>query len=86
MNPPSLPETASLPALTRRCCAWLLAGALGMVALTSQAEPLALREHHRWTNADDDGPNQVGALAQTTDGYLWLDSDDGLLRSKSMAG
>ena len=51
-----------------------------MVALTSQAEPLALREHHRWTNADDDGPNQVGALAQTTDGYLWLGSDDGLLR------
>lgn len=45
-----------------------------------QAEPLALREHHRWTTADDDGPNQVGALAQTTDGYLWLGSDDGLLR------
>lgn len=51
-----------------------------MAALASQAEPLALREHHRWTTADDDGPNQVGALAQTADGYLWLGSDDGLLR------
>lgn len=39
-----------------------------------------MREHHRWTTADDDGPNQVGALAQTRDGYLWLGSDDGLLR------
>ncbi|SHN10433.1 Signal transduction histidine kinase [Pseudomonas punonensis] len=39
-----------------------------------------MREHHRWTMADDDGPNQVGALAQTRDGYLWLGSDSGLLR------
>ncbi len=45
-----------------------------------QAEPLAQREHHRWTMADDDGPNQVGALAQTGDGYLWLGADSGLLR------
>lgn len=45
-----------------------------------QAEPLAQREHHRWTMADDDGPNQVGALAQTRDGYLWLGADSGLLR------
>ncbi|MBV7564173.1 sensor histidine kinase [Pseudomonas sp. sia0905] len=45
-----------------------------------QAEPLAQREHHRWTMADDEGPNQVGALAQTRDGYLWLGADSGLLR------
>nr|WP_288498645.1 sensor histidine kinase [uncultured Pseudomonas sp.] len=45
-----------------------------------QAEPLAQREHHHWTMADDDGPNQVGALAQTRDGYLWLGADSGLLR------
>ncbi|UQY33140.1 histidine kinase [Pseudomonas fulva] len=51
-----------------------------MSALPVQAEPLAQREHHRWTMADDDGPNQVGALAQTGDGYLWLGSDSGLLR------
>ncbi|WP_139159552.1 sensor histidine kinase [Pseudomonas argentinensis] len=60
-----------------RCCAWLLAG---LLALPVQAEPLAQREHHRWTMADDDGPNQVGALAQTGDGYLWLGSDSNLLR------
>lgn len=61
----------------RGFCAWLLAG---LLSLPTQAEPLALREHHRWTMADDDGPNQVGALAQTGDGYLWLGSDSGLLR------
>ncbi|UCJ18596.1 histidine kinase [Pseudomonas sp. MM211] len=76
--PPTLADGP--PVLARRCCAWLLAALLGFVALTAQAEPLAVREHHRWTTADDNGPNQVGALAQTADGYLWLGSDDGLLR------
>lgn len=36
-------------------------------------------EHHRWTVADE-GPNQVGALAQTRDGYLWLGTNDSLYR------
>lgn len=36
-------------------------------------------DHHRWTSADN-GPTQVGALAQTRDGYLWLGSNDSLLR------
>ncbi len=36
-------------------------------------------EHHRWTSADN-GPSQVGALAQTRDGYLWLGSNESLLR------
>lgn len=36
-------------------------------------------EHRRWTVADD-GPSQVGALAQTRDGYLWLGTNDSLYR------
>lgn len=36
-------------------------------------------EHRRWTIADE-GPSQVGALAQTPDGYLWLGADDSLYR------
>lgn len=33
--------------------------------------------HRRWT-ASDQGPSAVGALAQTTDGYLWLGTHDSL--------
>ncbi|WP_416637302.1 triple tyrosine motif-containing protein [Pseudomonas sp. OHS18] len=76
------PAARRQPLWARSCCAWLLAGLLGLPA---QAEPLAQREHHRWTMADDDGPNQVGALAQTGDGYLWLGSDGGLLRFDGFA-
>lgn len=36
-------------------------------------------DHRRWT-ASDHGPSAVGALAQTTDGYLWLGTHDSLFR------
>lgn len=36
-------------------------------------------EHRRWIAADD-GPSQVGAIAQTTDGYLWLGTNESLFR------
>jgi signal transduction histidine kinase/ligand-binding sensor domain-containing protein len=36
-------------------------------------------EHRRWTTSDD-GPSQVGALAQSADGYLWLGTNDSLYR------
>ncbi|WP_156152794.1 MULTISPECIES: sensor histidine kinase [Pseudomonas] len=80
MNRPPLTLAYGVPDVARRGRAWLLAVLLGVCLPGVQAEPLAVREHHRWTTADDDGPNQVGTLAQTADGYLWLGSDDGLLR------
>src|SRR5690606_15373632 len=36
-------------------------------------------DHRRWT-ASDQGLSAVGALAQTTDGYLWLGTHDSLYR------
>ncbi|HYG44123.1 MAG TPA: two-component regulator propeller domain-containing protein [Bordetella sp.] len=36
-------------------------------------------EHRRWTRADA-APSQIGALAQTRDGYLWLGTNDSLYR------
>lgn len=36
-------------------------------------------EHRRWT-LNDDSPSQIGALAQTRDGYLWLGTHDSLYR------
>ncbi|MPT16602.1 MAG: histidine kinase [Pseudomonas sp.] len=36
-------------------------------------------EHRRWTH-NDDSPSQIGALAQTRDGYLWLGTHDSLYR------
>jgi signal transduction histidine kinase/ligand-binding sensor domain-containing protein len=44
-----------------------------------QARDLDQLEHRRW-NAADGGPSQVGALAQTRDGYLWLGTNDSLFR------
>ncbi len=40
---------------------------------------LAHMEHRRWIAADG-GPSQVGAIAQTRDGYLWLGTNDSLFR------
>lgn len=36
-------------------------------------------EHRRWTLTDD-SPSQIGALAETRDGYLWLGTHDSLYR------
>ena len=42
-------------------------------------QPLAQMNHRVWT-ARDGAPNFIFALAQTTDGVLWLGTDDGLYR------
>jgi len=36
-------------------------------------------EHRRWLSADG-GPSQVGAIAEGADGYLWLGTNDSLVR------
>ena len=36
-------------------------------------------DHQRWIRADE-APSQIGALAQTRDGYLWLGTNDTLYR------
>lgn len=36
-------------------------------------------EHRRWT-LNDNSPSQIGALAETQDGYLWLGTHDSLYR------
>lgn len=36
-------------------------------------------EHRRWAH-NDDSPSQIGALAETRDGYLWLGTHDSLYR------
>ncbi|MGE8361011.1 sensor histidine kinase [Pseudomonas sp.] len=60
---------------------WLLGLALllGNQAVLANGTRLSDLEHRRWTVADN-GPRQVGALAQTTDGYLWLGTQDSLYR------
>lgn len=42
-------------------------------------DALGTFEHHHWTVANE-GPSQVGALAQSRDGYLWLGTNDSLYR------
>ena len=41
--------------------------------------PLDRLEHRRWLAADG-GPSQVGAIAQAADGYLWLGTNESLVR------
>lgn len=48
-------------------------------SVTASGGSLDRHEHHRWTVVDD-GPSQVGTLAQTRDGHLWLGINDSLYR------
>lgn len=58
---------------------------LAAVLLCISTAPLASEhrldrlEHRRWTGADA-APSQIGALAQTNDGYLWLSTNETLYR------
>ncbi len=49
----------------------------------AQERSLDSMEHRRWLSADG-GPSQVGAIAQTRDGYLWLGTNDSLFRFDGM--
>jgi len=48
-------------------------------AATAPDQRIAQLEHRRWLAADG-GPSQVSAIAQTPDGFLWLGSNESLLR------
>lgn len=47
--------------------------------LRVDARTLDQLDHRRWIAADG-GPSQVGAIAQTADGYLWMGTNDSLFR------
>ena len=55
----------------------ILLAALG--ATGAQAASPNDLEHRRWLPADG-GPSQVGAIAEGADGYLWLGTNDSLVR------
>lgn len=57
----------------------LLAVLLALAAGVVQATTLASLEHRRWLSSDG-GPSQVGAIAHAADGYLWLGTNDSLMR------
>ena len=63
--------------LSLRSC--LAAVCLMVVTLNVFARGFDDLEHRRWAAADG-GPSQVGALAQTSDGYLWLGTNASLYR------
>lgn len=54
--------------------AWLPFVAPGAQAMTPES-----LDHRRWL-ASDGGPGQVGAIVQAADGYLWLGTNDSLVR------
>ncbi|WP_167235375.1 sensor histidine kinase [Massilia genomosp. 1] len=62
----------------RRKAALVLVLAFGGAA-QAQVRSFEQLEHRRWVAADG-GPSQVGAMAQTRDGYLWLGTNESLFR------
>ncbi|HEX8615444.1 MAG TPA: two-component regulator propeller domain-containing protein [Telluria sp.] len=65
---------------TRRWHQAILALALALSsAAQAQVRSFDQLEHRRWVAADG-GPSQVGAIAQTRDGYLWLGTNESLFR------
>ncbi|MGG2396849.1 two-component regulator propeller domain-containing protein [Pseudomonas sp. SH1-B] len=48
-------------------------------AALADADIFQQLEHRRWAESDDI-PGQIGALAETLDGYLWLGTGDSLFR------
>src|SRR5688572_19685637 len=60
---------------------FLFAWALWLVRVATAAElPIAQYSIDTWTTADGLPQNSVTAMAQTTDGYLWLGTFNGLVR------
>src|SRR5690606_25692709 len=57
----------------------LLLGLLPLAFAVDAERTLPELEHTRWTLADE-APGQIGAIAQTADGYLWLASGASLYR------
>lgn len=57
----------------------MLALLLACLPLLAGASVLERLEHRRWVAADG-GPSQVGAIVQTADGFLWLGTNDSLMR------
>lgn len=55
----------------------MLAPAVGAVETLSPAPSLRNYHHTRWT-AEDGAPQAIRAMAQTSDGWLWLGTMDGL--------
>lgn len=51
----------------------------GPFALADRSALEQQLEHRRWT-LNDNSPTQIGALAESTDGYLWLGTHDSLYR------
>src|SRR6202051_599249 len=60
---------------------WLLLVVLGAAAVASPAMPdtLASFSHRAW-RLKDGAPPDIWALAQSSDGYLWLGTGSGLYR------
>lgn len=69
----SLPWTVSF-----RLCSWLLFFCVPLYGIDRDRSLVQL-DHTRWTHMEG-APGEVRALAQTTDGYLWLGTATGLFR------
>ena len=61
------------------CAAWAILLTGGPASALDPSRSIAQYKHTSWT-VDDGAPPNIRALAQTSDGYLWLGTDSGLFR------
>ncbi len=77
---------AAVPSTTKRQVAFctvpmLLVMVLGVTSARALDRDRTISQfHHTAWRATDGAPSQISALAQTTDGYLWIGSSRGLFR------
>ena len=64
--------------LPRRLLTCLLASCLLTAGLPATARTLAQLEHVSWTKRDG-VPDDITSLAQTSDGWLWIGTPEGLI-------
>ena len=69
--------------MARAFCGWLLAASILLLSCQVHADPhpwtLDRYQHVAWTGKNG-APTGVAALAQTSDGFLWIGTDHGLYR------
>ena len=58
---------------------WLLAGGCLFCQVADASQTLPQMYHSRWTIRDG-APSGIETIAQTLDGYIWLGTDNGLVR------
>lgn len=77
---PALPNPGRLPALTLAVLAFALLAAAPAVRALDPQKSLTQYGHEVWTTEHGLPQNSIQGVVQTTDGYIWLATQEGVVR------